>query len=1084
MKTARFTFYIFLSLIFVSSALTAQIELESHWGGGKCRAVAMTNTHVFAGFGTFLYSIHLESSRITGVKNFPNTISDIAIMGNTAYVGSFDAGICVVDISDPENMDLVNQLECINRKLRISDNCLYVARFNNGLAVYDISTPTQPILLDELDISGTVYDVIPNGNYIYCSCRSAGLIVIDQTDLQALEINSTVTTTHDIYRLTQHNNYLYASYLIEKGMDILDVSVSQTPTLKNSITDEDRINDMQVQGNTLFVGSDLGIRLFDISDPLNPSKTLTKDVGSFSCFALGDSSICIAEDNEGLGIFSIEENSINKKSAHYELDFSPMKMYAVDSTTLYIPEYLSQHSVKLKILDVSNPTEPVDHGYCNVSATDIAIKDTIAYMIQDYKIYLVNISNPNQPVELGSITLPAKQKSLAIYKNYLFAYADGLWDGKGINIVDITNPLEPIVGVHLKHESIIEQIGATDSALFVQDSNNQIFRVDFTNPDNPKIDAEPLLTDSIVGCWVKDNIGYFTDVEDKLRTYDLSDPFQPEIKTTLNISQLKKKPLFNENLAYIVGQNGIEVFDFENPFSPIRVGFTNIPGHFTSPSIIGNNLVVLKVIYENKLSFFSLSTPTSPTLIDKIAPLGLNNAFAVKDNITFVANDLGGLRVLNMKNNSAEELGVLHTRGKVQDVVLQGNYAYLATEMEGMSIVDISDFRHPHTVGRYYPANNGSVKDVLVDGDYAYLMGGAYGIKVIDIKQKENPREVASRPVNWNLLSGTIYNELLYCCNSNEGIEVLDISNPLNPTPVGEYNTPGAAINMCIKNDTAYLADGMNSLRILNVSNPSQISEIAAYNLSPGIVNDVEVVGNYAFVTAGFMGLFVLDVKDPKNIIQVGRFFIGGCEFNEVEVENDTIFVCSQNNGVYKLSSSLLSSLADVTLSDLKVDGTTVPGFSPTTLSYDIEISSTTTVIPTVSATPNDINASVAITQADNVRGNSTILVTAEDGVTQQTYSIKFSNVTSISEMDEKTEFNLFPNPAQEKFRVQSSEFKVEDATIELYDLNGRKHLEKQITVGTNSVQIEVSNLKNGIYFCRILMNKNCFTQKIIIQRN
>jgi hypothetical protein len=96
---------------------------------------------------------------------------------------------------------------------------------------------------------------------------------------------------------------------------------------------------------------------------------------------------------------------------------------------------------------------------------------------------------------------------------------------------------------------------------------------------------------------------------------------------------------------------------------------------------------------------------------------------------------------------------------------------------------------------------------------------------------------------------------------------------------------------------------------------------------------------------------------------------------------------------------------------------------------------------------------------------------------------LKYTQLTTGVEHElEDLKFEIFPNPAAGKFKVQSSKFKVEEAKLEIYDLNGRKLLEKQIIAGTNNSEIDVSQLKSGVYFCRLLIEKYSATQKLIIQ--
>ena len=96
---------------------------------------------------------------------------------------------------------------------------------------------------------------------------------------------------------------------------------------------------------------------------------------------------------------------------------------------------------------------------------------------------------------------------------------------------------------------------------------------------------------------------------------------------------------------------------------------------------------------------------------------------------------------------------------------------------------------------------------------------------------------------------------------------------------------------------------------------------------------------------------------------------------------------------------------------------------------------------------------------------------------------LKYGEISGIGDGIETIPFEIFPNPANDKFKVQSQKFKVEDAKIEIYDLNGRKLLERQIPAGNEIVEIDVRNLASGVYFCRLTSENKSTTQKLIIQK-
>ena len=78
-------------------------------------------------------------------------------------------------------------------------------------------------------------------------------------------------------------------------------------------------------------------------------------------------------------------------------------------------------------------------------------------------------------------------------------------------------------------------------------------------------------------------------------------------------------------------------------------------------------------------------------------------------------------------------------------------------------------------------------------------------------------------------------------------------------------------------------------------------------------------------------------------------------------------------------------------LADIKVNGETISGFNAYLPTYNVALPYGTTSVPVVSATAQDAGANVKITQPTSVNGTSTIVVTAADGTTKQTYTLSFS---------------------------------------------------------------------------------------------
>jgi hypothetical protein len=79
----------------------------------------------------------------------------------------------------------------------------------------------------------------------------------------------------------------------------------------------------------------------------------------------------------------------------------------------------------------------------------------------------------------------------------------------------------------------------------------------------------------------------------------------------------------------------------------------------------------------------------------------------------------------------------------------------------------------------------------------------------------------------------------------------------------------------------------------------------------------------------------------------------------------------------------------DASLSDLTVDGTTVPGFASANLTYNVDVVYGSAV-PTIAGTTTDVNATTVVTQATTLDEAATIAVTSADSSVAQTYIVNF----------------------------------------------------------------------------------------------
>ncbi|NCR72045.1 MAG: hypothetical protein GPI93_13035 [Microcystis aeruginosa LG13-12] len=153
------------------------------------------------------------------------------------------------------------------------------------------------------------------------------------------------------------------------------------------------------------------------------------------------------------------------------------------------------------------------------------------------------------------------------------------------------------------------------------------------------------------------------------------------------------------NYAYIITRSGLQIIDISNPTNPTLNGNYNYGSDDAyGVQIVGNYAYVAHLL---GLQIIDISNPSNPTLkgnYDTYFAYGVE----IVGNYAYVSNSLnGGLEIIDISNPSNPTLkGNYDTSGQhnTYDVQVVGNYAYVAYGLDGLKIIDVSEFTSPQTV--------------------------------------------------------------------------------------------------------------------------------------------------------------------------------------------------------------------------------------------------------------------------------------------------------------------------------------------------------------------------------------------------
>jgi hypothetical protein len=111
--------------------------------------------------------------------------------------------------------------------------------------------------------------------------------------------------------------------------------------------------------------------------------------------------------------------------------------------------------------------------------------------------------------------------------------------------------------------------------------------------------------------------------------------------------------------------------------------------------------------------------------------------------------------------------------------------------------------------------------------------------------------------------------------------------------------------------------------------------------------------------------------------------------------------------------------------------------------------------------------------------GSGEVTVTTPNGTTTIPGFTFLSN-TGIQSVNPLDQFIIYPNPANDKMTIKSTNQKLNGSNIIIYDLIGRKVLEENVINPTSEFTLSLNELKPGTYFLFIQNEANTNWMKFV----
>jgi len=319
------------------------------------------------------------------------------VIGNYLYLAAHDHGVEVVDISTPQQLQHVIEVQTENAyALAFSGNHLFVADGTAGLTVINISSPTSPQLVKSIKTTALAQDVVIDGTHAYIAVGSSGMDVFDISN----PAEPVFAANYYVEGFTNHLNIDNdRAYLANwETVEIVDISNPSHPRLVGTQQAAARAMAIAVKGNKFYVGDWNTFRIYHYENFPVPDINVDPIELSFGSVLVG-SSQQLEIRIENFGEEPLIVSSISASGSGFSVQSSSFTLNQFESRevpVLYQPPNSQNHTGIITIQsndpDEKNKNIPLIGGTHTIGVGDTPPDFTLqdingkSYHLMDYII--------------------------------------------------------------------------------------------------------------------------------------------------------------------------------------------------------------------------------------------------------------------------------------------------------------------------------------------------------------------------------------------------------------------------------------------------------------------------------------------------------------------------------------------------------------------------------------------------------------------------------------------------------------------------------------------------------------------------
>jgi len=580
--------------------------------------------------------------------------TDVIFSENLAFVSVGVLGIMILDVSNPAAPKFVGSFDTYGNAGRMAYNSveklLYIADGAAGLSIINVNNPSSPSLKGSFDIVGLndVRDVVLYGGYAYLGDGEAGIAIVDVRDPTLPSLAGNYTVRPNIRALAMKGTLLYKLDETD-GLEILSLSNPENPVSINGLIIVGSKKDIYISGSVAAILLSDRMVTADLANPLNPvlKGTIsltpsTESVHLISGFAF------VAN-----GMAGIKAISIGDLSSPYIVAGYDTSGYAKSCVVSGEDVYVGDGDTGVVVLSIKGGKFSLKSRYLTSGMTcGIAVKEENVFITSGYSgIKSVNITFPDKAYIDGFANTPGYALDCDSHGNALFVTDSA----SGLAVVSIANPLQPAY---------------LNNIQFPAWENWYAYRV--------KVNG------GYAALWGPQESSDFPD----LILLNITNEFIPVYLGSLVTSRDFYDISFASGYIFAAaGLGGVATVNIANPSDPEFVALYANGKYGTS--VEGGSGNVYAMFQDNGMEVLSSADPENLSVAGDVFTSGASFDVCLSDKYAYVS-DLDGLVIIDVSDSANPYVLSTHpTPGAVSEIVVRGNYAFVACREGGLRIIKL-----------------------------------------------------------------------------------------------------------------------------------------------------------------------------------------------------------------------------------------------------------------------------------------------------------------------------------------------------------------------------------------------------------